>query len=226
MSTEHTHTDDSTDTDPGIETATKFVTFTEPAIGQTISLMVTRFRADEQTIPHGSGYVNSAYRQYVRLSQSNSLQVTDNDVYALIRKFDELTHHEMDETVFWAFLRWLDTVEWARIPQQYETTAKEWQDADIAGRDGATETSWMHNRVFEAVRAADEERVNGGLPAPYLLSRLGFEDATDDQEALADDAVADLVEKDVLVERVNPAGVSPIYRVAKGRDTLPDLLES
>lgn len=109
-----------------VETDTKFVAFQAPEVGQAFRFMVTRFEPRRQSIPHGCGYVDAAYRQYTRIAQGSRQQVTDTDVYKLIDKLDEQTHHDLRESEIWAFLRWVDGVSWGRLPDQYRTDAGGW----------------------------------------------------------------------------------------------------
>lgn len=114
----------------GVETDTKFVEFNAPEVSRCFRFMVTRFEPGRQSIPHGSGYVDHAYRQYVWIAMGDKLQVTDNDIYSLIEKIDELSRHNHRESEFWEFLKWFDRVSWARIPEEYRTGEGEWGEGE------------------------------------------------------------------------------------------------
>ena len=129
MSTNESRSDKEHDSEAqygGVKTDTKFVEFDSPSLARSFRFMITQFEPERMSIPHGSGYVGRAYRQYTWISQNSKLQVTDSNVYELIDKIDELSHHDHRESDFWAFLRWLDGLAWWRIPEQYRTAEDAW----------------------------------------------------------------------------------------------------
>ena len=110
----------------GVETDTKFVEFDSPSLARSFRFMVTRFEPERQSIPHGSGYADNPYRQYVWIAQNSKLQVTDNDIYGLIDKIDEFSHQDHRDSEFWEFLRWYDGVSWEELPEQYRAAEGAW----------------------------------------------------------------------------------------------------